>query len=191
MTRLLNRQIKSHLGTKVWIMYQGENFNKGDKLIKPANESFIWCPTENLTSFELSKGDRILFVKTKGISTQILQKEYLNNGTISNEWRLNEIWIGEVVSKITSRFEYCLENEINYFNSKLWRNDPIRQNKWRWSRVFSFKYIKCINVDISMSQLHKIKQTQGFVEAVYQAYCYNKSREITLEEYRDLLESII
>lgn len=98
--RLLNRQISMHTETKVWVMYQGPNFNNGTGKIRLARESGIWCPTDNLTGFDLAIGDRILFVKTSGASTQEVQKSYLK-GTIADRWSLDEIYVGELSSLYT------------------------------------------------------------------------------------------
>jgi len=187
-TRLLNRQIKMHSETKVWIMYQGPNFSEMADNIKSGRESKIWCPTENLTSFDLATGDRILFVKTKGASTQNVQRNYLD-GKILSAWRFSEMWIGEITSTINSRREYCQIKKFPY-STQLWKNDPKKNNSWRWNRVFSFKKIKAIKIDLSMNELYKNKQTKDFVEAVVEAFCYNKSREIPLEQYRNVLEYI-
>jgi len=187
--RLLNRQIRRHTETKVWIMYQGPNFNEKTKSIKPARDSGIWCPTENLSSFDLAMGDRVLFIKTRGASTQKVQKSFLKN-TISQDWFLEEIFVGELLDTILSREEYCQIKKID-LNAKLWKKDEKRNGNWRWNRVFEFKHIKTIIKDIKMEYLYENKKTINFVKAVTEAFCYGKSREVSLQEYRDLLEFFV
>jgi hypothetical protein len=184
--RLLNRQIKIHTENKVWIMYQGPNFDLEEKRIKPARKSHLWCPTDNLTSLDLAIGDRILFVKTTGGSTQDVQNNF---DKVKDKWTLNELIIAEVSSKIRNRIEYCQLNNISY-NQKLWVKDPLKNNIWRWSRVFEFKIIKTIDRSIILSELLN-SRAKGFVDAVIDVYCHQYSRELTLNEYRDLIETLI
>lgn len=187
-SRLLNRQIRAHAETKVWVMYQGPNFNEASVNAQAGRESYIWCPTENLTGFDLSVGDRILFVKTSGASTQTAQKQYLGNQPYTN-WRLTELWIGQVSSAIYSRAEYCHIKGIPV-SQQLWKNDPIKNSQWRWNRVFEFSPLRCIQKQIDMQNLGANPLTKGFVDAVVQAFCFGKSREISMSEYLALLEQI-
>jgi len=184
--RLLNKQINQHTGNKVWVMYQGPNFNLEDKNNKPARKSHIWCPTENLTNFDLTKGDRILFIKTTGGSTQEVQNNF---DKIKNKWTLTELFIAEVNSKIINRLEYCQLKDISY-NKKLWVKDSFNNNKWRFNRVFEFKTIKTIKTPIIFSELINTR-AKGFVEAAIDVYCHQYSRELTLEEYRNLIETLL
>ena len=188
-SRLLNRQIKKHTETKVWVMYQGGNFNHGNSIIKPANESGLWCPTENLTGFELSIGDRILFIKTNGASTQVVQKEYFKNNII-DKWFLSQIYVGEIKSAIYSRGEYCSFRQIPN-KTQLWLNDEIKNNIWRWNRVFEFYNIKTIDTNIEIKELYKNKLMHEFIIALVESFCYQRSREISLKQYRDLLEFLL
>ena len=184
--RLLNRQIKLHTENKVWIMYQGPNFDLEDDGIKSARKSNIWCPSDNLTSFDLAIGDRVLFIKTIGASTQDVQNNFIK---VEDKWKLTELTITEVNSKIRSRIEYCQLKKINYKN-KLWVNDPFENNIWRWNRVFEFKIIKTITKNILFSELLDTK-TNSFFEAAKDVYCFRTSREIKLQEYRDLIEKLL
>ena len=109
--RLLNRQIKLHTENKVWVMYQGPNFDLEDQYVKSARKSRIWCPTDNLTSFDLAIGDRLLFIKTIGGSTQEVQNNF---DKIKEKWTLTELIITEVSSKIKNRLEYCQLNNIPF-----------------------------------------------------------------------------
>jgi hypothetical protein len=156
-------------------MYQGPNFNSGTKKIKPARESGIWCPTENLSGFDLAIGDRILFFKTIGGSSQDVQKLFLSNQEIYSTWKLEEIWIGEITSKIYSRDEYCQYKKMPIVN-QLWKNDSQKEGDWRWSRVFEFKKIKNTKTEILIANLYS--KNQEFVTKMVEAFCYGKSREV-------------
>jgi hypothetical protein len=184
--RLLNRQINQHTENKIWIMYQGPNFDSEDKKTKSARKSHLWCPTENLTSFDLAIGDRLIFIKTIGGSTQDVQNNF---DKIKDKWTLTELVITEVKSKIRNRIEYCQLNKISYAK-KLWVNDPFENDIWRWNRVFEFKIIKSINKSILLSELMN-SRAKGFVEAVIDVYCHQYSRELMLNEYRDLIETLV
>lgn len=186
--RLLNRQIRRHTETKVWIMYQGPNFNQEGAGIRPARESGIWCPTENLSGFDLAEGDRVLFVKTLGSSTQDVQSAYLKN-RIPKNWLLEEVYVGELTSTIYSRSEYCTIRGIPQ-TEKLWLKDNIRNNDWRWNRVFEFEKVSVLRPKIQIRRLSENQKLMNLVLAVTESFCYNRSREITLEEYRDFLEYI-
>ena len=188
--RLLNRQIKQHTESKVWIMYQGPNFNLGDHVVKPARDSKIWCPTENLTGFDLSIGDRILFIKTIGASTFDIQKAFLKQKEINEKWKLTEVFIAEVRSKIYSRHEFI---QLKKRNSKqrLWLNDDQNKNGlWRWNRVFEFRKINSVRLDEPMSLLYNNRGSKEFVHKIFEAYCFGKSRELSLKDYQSALEVI-
>jgi hypothetical protein len=189
-SRLLNRQIKSHTISRVWLMYQGPNFNRGDGNILSARESMIWCPTENLSGFDLAPGDRILFYKTTGISTQILQSKFINEGSIDNRWVLSEIYIAEVISRIFSRNEY-LQYKRYEEPKQLWKIDPKQNGRWRWNRVFEFKRIKSFQAEKAMHELYGNTHSKNFALKALEAFCYGKSREITLKDYRNLLEVLV
>jgi hypothetical protein len=186
-SRLLNRQIKAHSSTRVWLMYQAENFNQGTDKIRPARQSYIWCPTENLTGFDLAPGDRILFYKTSGLDTIKLQNKYLKEGVVDSRWILREICVAEVKSKIFSRHEY-LEYKSQAADQPLWKNDPVKNGMRRWNRVFEFRIVKLINVNRGMDELFSIPGSKTFSIKALEAFCYKKSREMSLASYRDLLE---
>jgi hypothetical protein len=188
-SRLLNRQIKAHSISRVWLMYQGPNFNEGIERINAARDSLIWCPTENLTGFDLAPGDRLLFYKTSGLDRIKLQNKFLNEGMIDDRWILREIYVAEVTSKIFSRYEYH-QYKKHPTSKQLWKNDPLEGIHWRWNRVFEFKKIKSISVDKQMNQIYLQPQGQRFVSKAWEAFCFGKSREISLKDYRDLLETL-
>ena len=187
-TRLFNRQIGSRAEPKIWIMYQGPNFNNGTPAIKPARESHRWCPTENLTGFDLAPGDRVLFVSTSGASTQLVQRAYLA-GDLQGRWFLEEIYVAEVKSKIFSRQEYCEARRIPY-DTQLWRADPKRTDGWRWGRVFEFYPVTCINKKTAMRDLREKHSLDDLVDAITQAFCFGKSRQIESTLYTRALESL-
>ncbi|HEX8231580.1 MAG TPA: hypothetical protein VF826_20050 [Chloroflexia bacterium] len=184
--RLLNRQIKERSGSKVWLMYQGPNFNQGDATVRPARDSFLWCPTENLNIFDLAIGDRILFVKTSGASTQKVQASFLASNLIST-WKLREICVCEVSSRIRSRYDYCHLEQIP-FDRKLWKNDPRNGTNWRWNRVFKFRIVSTITGDLPIRTLYDIQGTRAFASALAETFTYGRSREISLDNYVGLLE---
>ena len=184
--RLLNRQLKQHTETKVWIMYEGPNFNLTNNNIKSARFSNIWCPTQNLNSFDLDVGDRVLFIKVGGASRQDVQNKY---NTVENKWYLDEIVIGRITSKIRSRYEYCQLRKIP-LSTQLWVNDPQENGLWRWNRVFEFKILKIFNKKIMFSEIGS-KDTEVLIETIREVYCYQYSRELALEEYRNFLEKIL
>jgi len=188
-TRLLNRQIKAHASTRVWLMYQGPNFNEGSNQIQPARQSRIWCPTENLTGFDLAVGDRILFYKTSGLDRIKLQNAFLKKRVIDPRWTLREICVAEVKSKIFSRTEY-LQRKKKSLTSQLWKNDPCPNNRWRWGRVFEFSIVKVIKTHRPMTDLFQSDLSKHFVLKAWEAFCFGKSRELALEYYRSLLEEI-
>jgi hypothetical protein len=185
--RLLNRQIKSHTSTRVWLMYQGPNFNEGTNRIRPGRESRIWCPTENLNGFDLTIGDRVLFCKTNGLGRMELQKKYLQEGKIDIRWMLSEIVVTEVKSKIFGRKEYLDFKKLPY-DTELWKNDPVEKERYRWNRVFEFSIVKVIQNKHSMERLYSISGSKSFAERCFETFCYGKSRELSLKSYRDLLE---
>jgi hypothetical protein len=194
-SRLLNRQIQSSYGQRVWIMYQGPNFN--NKGVAPsARDSGIWCPTEAMTGFDLSPGDRVIFVKTSGAATQYVQPPYLayergqtksvNWTTGVTQWMIDEIFIAEVVSPIFSRAEYCAKEKIP-LSTQLWNNDTKKNGQWRWDRVFEFKKVSSAQPQKSASLIHN-KSTSKFFDCLAEAYCYRKSRELSSDEYLQFAE---
>lgn len=193
-SRLLNKQIRAHTETKVWLMYQPPNFNKGNLSlgIKPARESKIWCPTDNLTGFDLAVGDTVLFVKTHGASRIDVQNPFYKQQTINEKWVLDEIYIAEVSSKIYSRYEYCNYKKLKQ-NTQLWKNDSIEKDgSWHWGRVFEFKRVKEIKPQINIVDLYNTSaSSRDFVTALIGAFCQIRSRELDLETYRNLLIDLI
>jgi len=176
-SRLLNRQIKAHNTTRIWIMYQGPNFINGSKEIPRAKESLRWCPTENLNGFDLAPGDRILFIKTSGIDTQKLQKMFLEEKIIHPKWFLQGIYIAEVTSKIFSRLEYCQHKKIP-LEKALWLQDPFKDGIRRWARVFEFKKIKSIERPINLLDIYQNSLGKDFAIKALEVFCYGINRSI-------------
>jgi len=188
--RLFSRQIGSRAQAKIWIMYQGPNFNKGSPSVKPARLSHRWCPTENLSGFDLAPGDRILFVRTSGASTQLVQKAYMN-GEVLVGWTLDEILVAGVSSRIYSRNEYCQRKKLSN-DTQFWRQDPKQSaGQWRWDRVFEFRPIAALNQRIPMETLNGRGRPTEFVEAVTQSFCWQKSRELDPATYTRTLERLL
>jgi hypothetical protein len=186
--RLFNRQVGTRAEQKIWIMYQGPNFNLGTNTIGPGRETHIWCPTENLTGFDLAPGDRVLFAKSSGASTQSVQRSY-HRGNVHNDWFLEELYIAEVYSEILSREEYCQRKGLS-LDTQLWKEDPKPKDSWRWSRVFEFWPIACLKKRVRMSSLNERGRPDNFTVAVTQVYCYGKSRELDPKDYMRLLEKL-
>jgi hypothetical protein len=186
-SRLLNRQIKAHSISRVWLMYQGPNFNEGFDKVPPARESLIWCPTENLTGFDLAPGDRVLFYKTSGLDRIKLQNRLLKESVMDSRWILREIYVAEVKSKIFSRYEYH-QYKKHKEARQLWKNDPQQNVDWRWNRVFEFSKINVIKINKPMHEIYTHSQGKAFASRAWEAFCFGKSREISLKEYRNFLE---
>jgi hypothetical protein len=180
-SRLLNRQIKAHTSTRVWLMYQGSNFNAENRNILPARESLIWCPTDNLTSFDLAPGDRVVFYKTFGIGSIQLQNRFLKEKIIDHRWILGEIYIAEVKSKIFSRYEYYQYKKF-IVPKQLWNHDPQKSEGYRWNRVFEFNKIKSFTANKAMHELYNNEQSKYFVLKALESFCFGKSREIALKD---------
>jgi hypothetical protein len=167
-------------------MYQGP---KNYEYIRKKKKK-IWCPTDNLSSLDLGIDDRIMFIKTGGASQQEVQRYYLKD-KICKKWKLMEITFARVSSLIKSRQQYCQEKNINY-KQKLWINDPLGKSGWRFDRVFEFEEIKTYTNEIDMFNYElNNKNVRPMVDAMTEAYLYNKSREIQPNEYMQLLESLL
>jgi hypothetical protein len=186
--RLLNRQISIHSETKIWLMYQGPNFwNKGNSQVNVAKKSKIWCPTENLNSFDLAKGDTVVFIKTKGKSKQGA-RDY---EVFIRECMIENIIIAKVSSKITSRFEYCSEKKLNHLTTELWPDDPKGpKGQWRWNRVFKFKILQDIGKKYELSSFSE-NEDSIFLKIIHDVFINNRSREMSHETYKLFLERLL
>lgn len=192
--RLINRQMHKSSYNKIWVMYQGPNFNKGTEYVKPAKESGKWCPTENLTGFELGIGDTILFIRTNGCRYQDL------NTNKYYKWELNNIFICKVTSTIISREHYCQIKGIRS-DTLLWydeteegkKDGKIRKRKgrekFRWNRVFEFKkedeYSK---LDLLIADMPSY--LDNFKKICVEVFKNHISREISIEDCLHLFQYI-
>lgn len=195
--RLLNQQIKSHDFEKTWVMYQGKNFWYGNDFVSSAMESGRWCPTENLTARDLTVGDKVIFIRTKGCGKHVINNYWYGRHEVPERWKFDEIYIARVSYPIQSREEYCISKGIP-INEPLWydetdiskKDNRIYQRKGlRWNRVFEFKrisYLKSLNID--MQELYIM--FPDFVSAVADAYADRGSRELTPELYTSVIEYI-
>ncbi|KUO96522.1 hypothetical protein [Ferroacidibacillus organovorans] len=195
--RFLNRQIRSHQHNKTWLMIQSKNFYEDNKLA--ASQSNRWCPTDNLTVFDLSIDDKIIFIRTKGASKQNVNMFWSRHRMIYSEWFLSELWIGKVTSPIQSRKEYCdiygweVTTPLWYDETEIGRIDKkITQRKStgiRWNRVFEFKKVQELkNLNIQMNQMNEY--LPEFVHAVIDIYTGKGSREISTDLYVSVMEYI-
>ena len=198
-SRLFNTQIRHHSYEKIWIMETSLNFYEGTDDIKPAIDSHIWCPTEHLTSLDLDINDKVIFIKTKGVSKQNVQ----GHKNIHEDWILDELYIAKVSKPIKNRKEYCQLSNISYM-SPLWYDETIegqmnsrvrkRQHKpingdWRWKRVFEFipvVYLKNLNININELS----KTNINFANALKRTYGAGYSTEINNDVYTSIMEKI-
>jgi hypothetical protein len=197
--RLLNRQMNSHNFTKIWLMIQSKNFYTGADDVNPAYVSGIWCPTDNLTGFDLSVNDKVIFIRTSGCSFQKVNNA-LSNNIIYKPWNLQELWVGKVTKPIQSRIEYCFSNKKN-IDDPLWYDETNsglsdnrvtkRKREKRWKRVFGFtKETVFSSLNISLSELYKTHPE--FVRAVANVFIPGRgSQEVTIPQYISVLESMI
>lgn len=193
LTRLINRQMHKSTYNKIWVMYQGPNFNKGSEYVKPARESGIWCPSDNLTGFELGVGDTVLFIKTKGSRTQDLELKY-------NQWLLDSIFTSKITLSIASREHYCQMKGISE-DSLLWydetdkgkKDSKLRQRKtkekFRWNRVFEFKKEEEFS-DLNLLIKDIPHNLEHFKNACKDVFLNPTSIEISVDEYLYLFQYI-
>lgn len=195
--RLLNRQLKLREHSRIWIMMQSKNFSVGADGVLPARESKIWCPSENLDSFDLDVNDKVLFIKTSGASYQKVNSTFKHHKEIFTGWKLEEVFIAKVTSNILSREEYCsINRKVNtdplwYDETPTGLKDPRITKRVgsgiRWKKVFEFEKKYCISsLGLELSDLHKI--IPEFVLAILGAYGQRRSTEINHDTYEDLLE---
>lgn len=195
--RFLNRQIKSHEFSKVWLMSQSKNFYETDGHILPAYKSGRWCPSDNLSGFDLSVNDKVVFLKTKGASKQNVVKHWSRYREIYSEWILDELYITRVVAPIKSRHEYYKYKNIPAGNP-LWYDETDKGKKdkrviqrknqeLRWKRVFEFETtLHLASLNLRLKDLNKIFPV--FVQAVREIYTFPVSREIEIDLYTSVIE---
>ncbi len=193
--RLLNRQMHKSSYNKIWVMYQGPNFNNGTDEVPPARRSCRWCPSNNLNRFDLGVGDTVLFIKTKGIRKQDIKTRY-------DEWILNEIFLSKVILSITSRNHYCQikglsekdilwydETEKGKSDSKLTKRKKKGKNEFRWKRVFEFnKQDEFTDINIYFSEFPET--LNNFKKVCELVFSQNIAIEISIDEYVSLFQYI-
>lgn len=187
--RLLSHQLLSRNKDdyKIWLFSQAPNFYKEKKnsITKPACESGIWCPTQTMTEFDLAKRDKVVFIKFGGAERlqQELQK-YNKKGLIFPEWKIYQLWIGEITSPIKDREEYCMINNCDP-NLPLWNKDKYKGKLF--PRVFEFKKLKVINCNIYCT--HLFKHFKRLVKPIlYDVFVQQVAREISHEDYIKFIE---
>ncbi|WP_163536363.1 hypothetical protein [Gracilibacillus sp. YIM 98692] len=195
--RLIQKQLQNRDNKyqKIWLTSQVNNFYHHYRTypVKPARLSGIWCPTNNLTSFDLAKGDKILFVKSGGEFQikQKLNKYWKDQNAIYPNWKLQKLFVGKVTSPIMSREEYCDIHGIDP-SIPLW-NDEYKSGKTKWTRVFSFEKEREIiingNKGISVSEAYGDLGELIF-PILFDVYTQQNTREITPNQYFSLLEYI-
>lgn len=195
-SRLLNRQIRLHEYQKIWLMIQSRNFYISDSTVPAANRSGRWCPSDNLTGFDLTTGDKVLFVKVGGAQKQKVNKQWSRNSQIDDKWTLEELYISEVISPIRSRYEYCMSNSLST-STPLWYDETFtgkkdqrvtkRTREIRWKRVFEFSEIACLSsLKINLKELNTV--FPEFVQAVRETYVSSVSRELPANVYTSVIE---
>lgn len=189
--RLFYQQVKEKKDRNVWISYcgRGSNFKNGYKSInmniKPAIESNIWCPTKNISPNEMTVGDKVIFIKTKGIKSQDLQDDY--NNRIS-EWYLDDVHICEVKSPIMSREEYCRRHNIPR-DKFLWASEA-KKNKIDYNFVFEFVIERSYeDLEMSLQDLRKVMPKVVDFK-IKEVFLRLRDKMIDINEYIELLEYI-
>lgn len=189
--RLFYQQVKEKKDRNVWISYCGResNFKKGYKKdginIKPAIESNIWCPTKNISPNEMTVGDKVIFIKTKGVNGQSLQEDYDNRIC---EWYLDEVYICEVKSPIMSRVEYCRRHNIPS-DKFLWASEA-KANKISYNYIFEF-FIERSYIDLDMSLGELRENIPNIVDfKIKEVFLRSKDKKIDINEYVELIEYI-
>lgn len=189
--RLFYQQVKEKKDRNVWISYCGRDSNfkngyeKGDMKIKPAIESNIWCPTKNISPNEMTVGDKVLFIKTKGINSQNLQKYYESK---INLWYLDEIHVCEVRTPIMSREEYC--RRYNIPSDKFLWGSEAKKNEINYNLVFEFRINRSYEeLNISIKDLREVMPNIVDLK-MKKLFTTQLDQQIDINEYIELLEYI-
>jgi len=192
--RFLNRQVRLSTHKKIWVFQQSKNFWYTCPEVPAAADSGRWCPSDNLTAFDLNIGDTLLFVRHKGRRLQEVSSHWRTEKNIIDSWSLTDIYIGRVTFPIQGRNEYCVRSG-NALDTPLWYDESesasfdtrIRKRNKLWPMVFEFEKIselKCL--DLNMRRLYR--EVPDFVLAAKDVYVNHVSREISLDAYNKLLE---
>jgi hypothetical protein len=197
--RLLQKQLHNRENNyqRIWLTSQVKNFYHHFKTypVQPARLSGIWCPTNNLTSFDLAKDDKIVFIKSGGDFQikQKLTKHLKEENAIYPNWLLQRIFVGKITSSIMSREEYCDIFKID-LNTPLW-NDEYKIGKPKWDRVFCFEKEREIIIDGGNNGIGLADAYDELGELIYpvlfDVYTQQNTREITPSQYFSLLEYVL
>ena len=177
------------------------NFYKESDQVQPANKSGRWCPVENMTSFDIARGDKIVFLRFKGSSCQDVNKIWTAKREIYHKLFLDEIWVGKVTLPILSREEYCALKKYP-ISKPLWYDETVngkldprvrarkdRGEKFRWNRVFEFEKIAVLS-SMNLYLRNFARVNTDFANVAREVYTSQKSREISLELYDSTMEQI-
>ena len=194
---LLNRQLRIYEHRRTWIMQQSKNYWFVGGKVPPAKETGRWCPSNTLTSYDLSIGDTVIFVRHKGSSYQAIAKSWSSSERLPTNWYLTELSICQVTSPLQSRIEYALQHNID-IDTPLWYDETegasldsrVRHRvNHKWPYVFEFKQLTNLsNLWVSLEKASL--DIPAFTNAVREVYTQHTSREISIEEYVRLLEYI-
>ncbi|ADU29404.1 hypothetical protein [Evansella cellulosilytica] len=196
--RLLQKQLQNRENSfqRIWVTSQVKNFYYEYKTypVKPAKKSGIWCPTNNLTSFDLAKDDKIIFIKFGG-EYQIKQRinnHWKNHNLIYPKWKLQGLFIGRITRPIMSREEYCSMFDID-LNEPLW-NDEYKHGKPKWDRVFCFEKEREIILQMGNNGISIADAYSELEDIIYpilfDVYTQQNTRELTASQYYSLLEYV-
>lgn len=189
--RLFFEQVQDQTHSNIWMFYQGRetNFNKGYDDIPPARELGLWCPKKIISPFQLSIGDKALFIKTGGIGQKELGIFYNQQKKIHPLWYLDEIYIAKIVSPILTREEFCLKNKKYNYNDPIWGEEK-RLNRIKYNYVFQFKEEKVFsNLGISLSDLNL--KNSNFVNKLFNLFIRQREIKILKDEYVLVIENIL
>lgn len=189
--RLFYQQVKEKKDRNAWLIYCGREsnfrreYNDGVYNIKAAIKSNIWCPTKNISPNEMTVGDKIIFIKTKGIGQKELQAQY---EVRLDEWYIDEIHICEVQSPIMSREEYCRRNNMDS-NQFLWWSEA-KNNKKKYKYIFKFNIKSSYeNLDMPIKKLREIMPE--FVDfKIKEVFLRGYDKNININDYIDFLEYV-
>lgn len=195
LTRLLNRQLRSREDSKVWVMQQSPNFWYEGASVPPAKKSGIWCPSDTLSTLDLSPGDLILFARHSGKNYQQVSTYWSNHKEVVSGWLLKGVFVARVLTPIYSRQEYLMRKKLPE-NTCLWYNETEEAEKnprvrsrggKKWPNVFEFSpVINYEGIGIDLSSLYP--RISSFVDALRETYTTHVSREISLWAYIMFLE---
>ncbi|MDQ0253357.1 hypothetical protein J2S74_000729 [Evansella vedderi] len=193
--RLLQKQLENREENfqRIWITSQVNNFYHDYKTypVQPAKKSGIWCPTNNLTSFDLAKGDKIVFAKFGGefqIKQQI-NSHWKKYKSIYPNWKLQGLFIGKITRPIMSREEYCTLFNIDV-KTPLW-NDEYKCGKPKWNRVFCFEKEREVILDSGIPIADLFNELEDIVyPTFFDVYTQQNTRELKTTQYNSFLEYV-